>query len=132
MRALIFDSIYDAYLGVITHVNVREGKLSLGDEILMMHSKKRFTVTSLGTFSPTAMEGKEALYAGDVGFVTASIKNVRDTAPGDTITLAENPAEEPLPGYHPVRQMVFCGMYPVDGADYPDLRDALEDRKSVV
>ncbi len=126
LRALIFDSIYDAYLGVITHVNVREGKLSLGDEILMMHSKKRFTVTSLGTFSPTAMEGKEALYAGDVGFVTASIKNVRDTAPGDTITLAENPAEEPLPGYHPVRQMVFCGMYPVDGADYPDLRDALE------
>jgi GTP-binding protein LepA len=87
LRALIFDSIYDAYLGVITHVNVREGKLSLGDEILMMHSKKRFTVTSLGTFSPTAMEGKEALYAGDVGFVTASIKNVRDTAPGDTITL---------------------------------------------
>ena len=126
LRALIFDSIYDAYLGVITHVNVREGKLSLGDEILMMHSKKRFTVTSLGTFSPTAMEGKEALYAGDVGFVTASIKNVRDTAPGDTITLAENPAEELLPGYHLVRQLWCCGRYPVDGADYPDLRDALE------
>ncbi len=126
LRALIFDSIYDAFLGVITHVNIREGKLSRGDEIRMMHSGKEFTVTSLGTFSPTSMEAKDTLYAGDVGFVTASIKNVRDTAPGDTITLAENPAEEPLPGYQPVRQMVFCGMYPVDGADYADLRDALE------
>lgn len=126
LRALIFDSIYDAFLGVITHVNIREGKLSRGDEIRMMHSGKEFTVTSLGTFSPTAMEAKDTLYAGDVGFVTASIKNVRDTAPGDTITLAENPAKEPLPGYQPVRQMVFCGMYPVDGADYADLRDALE------
>ncbi len=126
LRALIFDSIYDAYLGVITHVNIREGKLSQGDEIRMMHTGKDFIVTSLGTFSPTSLEGRETLYAGDVGYVTASIKNVRDTAPGDTITLAENPAAEPLPGYHPVRQMVFCGMYPVDGADYPDLRDALE------
>ncbi|HPX93695.1 MAG TPA: translation elongation factor 4 [Bacillota bacterium] len=126
LRALIFDSLYDAYLGVIAHVNVREGQVSLGDEILMMHSKKQFTVTSLGTFSPTAMVPGESLCAGDVGYITASIKNVRDTAPGDTITLAESPAPEPLPGYQPVRQMVFCGMYPVDGADYPDLRDALE------
>lgn len=126
LRALVFDSLYDPYLGVITYVNIREGQLSRGDEIRMMHSGKEFTVTSLGTFSPTSLEGRETLYAGDVGYVTASIKNVRDTAPGDTITLAENPAEEPLPGYQPVRQMVFCGMYPVDGADYPDLRDALE------
>ena len=126
LQALIFDSLYDAFLGVITHVNIREGQVSRGDEILMMHSQKQFTVTSLGTFSPTAMEPRETLYAGDVGYITASIKNVRDTAPGDTITLADNPASEPLPGYQPVRQMVFCGMYPVDGADYPDLRDALE------
>lgn len=99
LRALIFDSLYDAYLGVIAHVNVREGQVSLGDEILMMHSKKQFTVTSLGTFSPTAMVPGESLCAGDVGYITASIKNVRDTAPGDTITLAESPAPEPLPGY---------------------------------
>ncbi|MGI6157341.1 MAG: translation elongation factor 4 [Saccharofermentanales bacterium] len=126
LRALIFDSIYDAYLGVIAHINVQEGKLSLGDEILTMHSGKTFTVTNLGTFSPTEMQERPTLYAGDVGYVAASIKNVRDTAPGDTITLAEHPADAPLPGYQPVRQMVFCGMYPVDGADYPDLRDALE------
>ncbi len=126
LRALIFDSLYDAFLGVITHVNIREGSLSKGDEILMMHSGKSFNVVSLGTFSPTAMEPRDRLLAGDVGYVTASIKNVRDTAPGDTITLANNPAQEPLPGYQPVRQMVFCGMYPVDGADYADLRDALE------
>ncbi|NLB27871.1 MAG: elongation factor 4 [Clostridiaceae bacterium] len=126
LRALIFDSLYDAYLGVITHVNVREGQVSRGDEILMMHSKKQFIVASLGTFSPTSMEPGESLRAGDVGYITASIKNVRDTAPGDTITRADDPALEPLPGYQPVRQMVFCGMYPVDGADYPDLRDALE------
>ncbi|MFY9396295.1 MAG: translation elongation factor 4, partial [Saccharofermentanales bacterium] len=126
LRALVFDSLYDAYLGVIAHVNIREGKLSMGDEILLMHSGKEFTVTSLGTFSPTSIQPAKTLYAGDVGYVAASIKNVSDTAPGDTITLAENPASEPLPGYKPVNQMVFCGMYPVDGADYPDLRDALE------
>jgi GTP-binding protein LepA len=126
LRALVFDSLYDAYLGVIAHVNIREGKLSMGDEILLMHSGKEFTVTSLGTFSPTSMQPVKTLYAGDVGYVAASIKSVSDTAPGDTITLAENPASEPLPGYKPVNQMVFCGMYPVDGADYPDLRDALE------
>ncbi|HHX19192.1 MAG TPA: elongation factor 4, partial [Clostridiaceae bacterium] len=126
LRALVFDSLYDAYLGVIAHINIREGKLSMGDEILLMHSGKEFTVTSLGTFSPTSMQPVETLYAGDVGYVAASIKSVSDTAPGDTITLAENPASEPLPGYKPVSQMVFCGMYPVDGADYPDLRDALE------
>ncbi len=126
LRALVFDSLYDAYLGVIAHVNIREGKLSMGDEILLMHSGKEFTVTSLGTFTPTSMQPAETLYAGDVGYVAASIKSVGDTAPGDTITLAENPASAPLPGYKPVSQMVFCGMYPVDGADYPDLRDALE------
>ncbi len=126
LRALVFDSLYDAYLGVIAHINIREGKLSMGDEILLMHSGKEFTVTSLGTFSPTSMQPAQTLYAGDVGYVAASIKSVGDTAPGDTITLAADPASEPLPGYKPVNQMVFCGMYPVDGADYPDLRDALE------
>ena len=112
LRALVFDSLYDAYLGVIAHINIREGKLSMGDEILLMHSGKEFTVTSLGTFSPTSMQPVETLYAGDVGYVAASIKSVSDTAPGDTITLAEDPASEPLPGYKPVSQMVFCGMYP--------------------
>lgn len=126
LKALVFDSLYDAYLGVIAYINVREGQVAVGDEILLMHSKKQFIVTSLGTLSPTSMEAREKLSAGDVGYLTASIKNVRDTAPGDTITLARDPATTPLPGYQPVRQMVFCGMYPVDGADYSDLRDALE------
>lgn len=126
LRALIFDSEYDSYRGVIAHVNIREGKVSAGDSIYMMHTGKDFVVTEVGTFLPDAYVPTETLYAGDVGYVTASIKNVRDTAVGDTITLLENKAAEPLPGYKPVRNMVFCGMYPVDGADYPNLRDALE------
>ncbi len=126
LQALVFDTYYDTYLGVIAHVNIREGILKTDDKILAMHTGKSFEVTGLGTFSPLGMVYSDVLTAGDVGFVTAGIKDVRDIAPGDTITLAAHPAKEPLPGYSPVRQMVFCGMYPVDGADYPDLRDALE------
>lgn len=126
LQALVFDTYYDTYLGVIAHVNIREGVLKADDKILAMHTGKSFEVTGLGTFSPLGMVYTDTLTAGDVGFVTAGIKDVRDIAPGDTITLVAHPAKEPLPGYSPVRQMVFCGMYPVDGADYPDLRDALE------
>lgn len=126
LQALVFDTYYDTYLGVIAHVNIREGVLKADDKILAMHTGKSFEVTGLGTFSPLGMVYSDALTAGDVGFVTAAIKDVRDIAPGDTITHTAYPAKEPLPGYSPVRQMVFCGMYPVDGADYPDLRDALE------
>ena len=126
LRALIFDSKYDTYKGVIVHVNVREGSVSVGDRIRMMNKKKEFIITELGYFRPGAFQPCEELLAGDVGYIVASIKNVRDTAVGDTVTLASRPAESPLHGYKRVQQMVFCGFYPVDGADYPDLRDALE------
>ncbi len=126
LQALIFDSQYDTYKGVIIHVNVRQGKVETGDDIVMMNTKKKFTVTELGYFHPGSYLEATELIAGDVGYIVASIKNVRDTAVGDTVTHRANPAKEPLPGYKPVQQMVFCGMYPVDGADYPVLRDALE------
>ncbi|HHU08380.1 MAG TPA: elongation factor 4 [Clostridiaceae bacterium] len=126
LQALIFDSQYDTYKGVIVHVNVRHGKVGTGDEIVMMNTQKKFTVTELGYFHPGSYREAKELVAGDVGYIVASIKNVRDTAVGDTVTHRANPAKEPLPGYQPVQQMVFCGMYPVDGADYSALRDALE------
>lgn len=126
LRALIFDSIYDNYKGVITHVRVKEGSVRTGQEILMLHTRKKFTVTELGYFRPGGLVPAEALYAGDVGYICASIKNVRDTQVGDTVTLASNPAKEPLPGYKKAVSMVFCGIYPADGARYADLRDALE------
>ena len=126
LRALIFDSKYDTYKGVIVHVNVKEGSVKLGDRILMMNTGKDFVVTEIGYFRPGELQPAEALLAGDVGYIVASIKNVRDTAVGDTVTLASNPATEPLPGYKKVQPMVYCGLYPTDGAKYPDLRDALE------
>ena len=126
LRALIFDSKYDTYKGVIVHVNVKEGSVRSGDRILMMNTGKEFTITELGYFRPGEFSPCQELLAGDVGYIVASIKNVRDTAVGDTVTLAARPAEKALPGYKRVQQMVFCGLYPVDGADYPDLRDALE------
>jgi len=126
LRALIFDSKYDTYKGVIVHVNVKEGSVRSGDRILMMNTGKEFTITELGYFRPGEFAPCQELLAGDVGYIVASIKNVRDTAVGDTVTLASRPAEKALPGYKRVQQMVFCGLYPVDGADYPDLRDALE------
>ena len=126
LRALIFDSKYDTYKGVVVHVNIREGSVRTGDRILMMNTQKEFIVTELGYFHPGTFFPCEELLAGDVGYIVASIKNVRDTAVGDTVTLASRPATTALAGYKKVQQMVYCGFYPMDGAKYPDLRDALE------
>ncbi|KFA57556.1 translation elongation factor 4 [Mageeibacillus indolicus] len=126
LRALIFDSKYDSYRGVIVNVRIKDGCVKVGDEILMMNTGKSFVVTELGHFNPGVLVPDAKLYAGDVGYLVASIKNVRDTAVGDTVTLKANPASEPLPGYKHVQQMVFCGLYPADSARYNDLRDALE------
>lgn len=126
LKALIFDSFYDSYKGVIVHIRVKEGSVRTGDVIRMMYTKKEFVVTEVGYFRPGQYSPCSELLAGDVGYISASIKNVRDTRVGDTVTLAERPAAEPLPGYKKVQSMVFCGIYPADGAKYPDLRDALE------
>jgi GTP-binding protein LepA len=126
LQALIFDSLYDSYKGVIAYVRIMEGRVKPGDEIKMMYTGKEFEVTEVGYFRPGAYLPCDELLAGDVGYISASIKNVRDTRVGDTITLAKNPAKGPLPGYKKVNPMVFCGMYPADGAKYSDLRDALE------
>ncbi len=126
LKALIFDSKYDPYKGVIIHICVREGQVRVGDQILMMHTGKTFIVTELGYFKPGEFVPCGELEAGDVGYLCASIKNVSDTAVGDTVTHAERKAEKALPGYKRAQQMVFCGMYPADGAKYPDLKDALE------
>jgi len=126
LRALIFDSYYDSYRGVIVYVRVKEGRIKVGDEIRMMNTRKEFQVVEVGYFRPGTLVPCEELIAGDVGYITASIKNVRDTRVGDTITVVSNPAKEPLPGYKKVNPMVFCGVYPADGAKYDDLRDALE------
>ena len=126
LRALIFDSLYDSYKGVIVHVRIVEGSVKPGDTIRMMYTGKEFTVTEVGYFRPGQYAQCDALLAGDVGYIAASIKNVRDTRIGDTVTSADRPASEPLPGYKKVQSMVFCGIYPADGAEYNDLRDALE------
>lgn len=126
LRALIFDSKYDSYKGVIVNVNVKEGSVRQGDRILMMNTGTDFIVTELGYFRPGEFQPCEQLLAGDVGYIVASIKNVRDTAVGDTVTMANRPAATALPGYKKVQPMVYCGLYPTDGAKYPDLRDALE------
>lgn len=126
LRALIFDSKYDTYKGVIVHVCVKEGQVKLGDNILMMNTGKDFIVTEIGYFRPGEFVPCKELIAGDVGYIVASIKNVKDTGVGDTVTQNSNPAKVALPGYKKAQQMVFCGLYPVDGSKYPDLRDALE------
>ena len=126
LKALVFDSLYDSYKGVIIHVRVKEGTVKPGDTIRMMYTKKEFIVTEVGYFRPGKYVPCDGLLAGDVGYIAASIKNVRDTRIGDTVTLADRPAVEPLPGYKKVQSMVFCGIYPADGAKYNDLRDALE------
>jgi len=126
LRALIFDSFYDSYKGVIVYMRVKEGIVKTGDIIRMMYTKKEFVVTELGHLKPGGLSPASELKAGDVGYIAASIKNVRDTRVGDTITLVDNPAQEPLPGYKKVNSMVFCGIYPADGSKYGDLRDALE------
>jgi GTP-binding protein LepA len=126
LKALIFDSFYDNYKGVITYVRIKEGTVRAGTEIKMMSNGKTFLATEVGYFHPGKLAEADVLKAGDVGYIVASIKNVKDTSVGDTITDAKNPANEPLAGYKKVQSMVFCGIYPADGARYEDLRDALE------
>ena len=129
LRALIFDSQYDNFRGVIVYIRVQEGTLRRDMTARMMASGAEYRVVELGHMRPLGLEPCEELRAGDVGYFTASIKNVADTQVGDTVTDAERPAAEPLPGYRPVLPMVFSGIYPADGARYPDLRDALEKLK---
>ncbi len=126
LRALIFDSIYDSYRGVIVYVRVMEGTLKAGETMRMMATGAEFNVVEVGYMRATSLERCEKLSAGEVGYITASIKTVRDAKVGDTVTKTERPAGEPLPGYRKVNPMVFCGIYPADGADYENLRDALE------
>ena len=126
LKALIFDSQYDSYRGVIVFMRVFDGKLRAGDHIRMMATGSEFDVVEVGVMSPLGLTPCGELTAGDVGYLTASIKNVSDTEVGDTVTLAEHPAAEPLPGYRKAQPMVYSGIYPDDGSRYPDLRDALE------
>ncbi|MGI6084388.1 MAG: translation elongation factor 4 [Acetivibrionales bacterium] len=126
LRALVFDSYYDAYKGVVAYVRVMEGKASQGDIIRMMHTGKEFLITEIGYLRAGGLVPSDALMAGEVGFICGSIKNVKDCRVGETITNASNPAKEPLPGYKKAIPMVYCGIYPVDGSKYGDLRDSLE------
>jgi len=126
LRALIFDSIYDSYRGVIVYVRVMDGSIKPGDTMRMMATGAEFTVVETGYMRATSLEPNKKLSSGEVGYITASIKTVSDARVGDTVTTAENPAAEALPGYRKVNPMVFCGIYPADGADYENLRDALE------
>ncbi len=125
LKALIFDSYFDSYKGVIAHIRIMQGHIRKGMRLQMMATGKSFEVTDVGCFKPQPVDLGE-LGAGEVGFVAGSLKDVRDVRVGDTITEAENPAKEPLPGYRGVTPMVYCGLYPVDSADYDNLKDALE------
>ena len=129
LRAMIFDSIYDSYKGVIIYVRIKEGQIHVGDEFRLMATGSTFNVVECGYMRATSLEPREGLYAGEVGYITASIKSLQDAQVGDTVTLVKNPAAMPLPGYRKVQSMVFCGIYPVDGARYGDLRDALDKLK---
>ncbi len=129
LRALIFDSYYDSYKGVIIYVRVKEGQIHPGDEFKLMATGSTFQVVECGYMRATSLEPMEGLYAGEVGYIAASIKSLQDAQVGDTVTLVSNPADEPLPGYREAQSMVFCGIYPADGARYGDLRDALEKLK---
>ena len=126
LRCLIFDSYYDSYLGVVVNIRVVEGTLRAGDRIKLMSTGAEFDIVDVGYLDAFGLKSGEFLSAGDVGYLTASIKSVGDTRVGDTVTLANNPADEPLPGFKEVRPMVFAGIYPADGARYGDLKDALE------
>lgn len=126
LKALVFDSYYDAYRGVVVYLRIMEGTLRAGDTVLLMAAGTQFSVVELGFMGATCINPQECLTAGEVGYFTASIKNVGDVHVGDTVTLAARPTESPLPGYREVVPMVFSGIYPVDGARYPDLRDALD------
>ena len=126
LRALVFDSQYDPYVGVVVYFRIKEGTLRKGQTIRMMATGAEYTVLECGYLKPIGNEPADALQAGEVGYFTASIKNVKDTRVGDTIADAAAPAAEPLPGYRPAQPMVYCGIYTEDGSKYPDLRDALE------
>ncbi len=126
LKALIFDSVYDSYKGVVVYLRLFDGTLKTGDTVRLMQTGFECTVVEVGHMGATALTPTGRLAAGEVGYFTASIKNVQDTRVGDTVTGAASPAKEPLPGYRKATPMVFCGIYPADGADYPDLKDALE------
>ena len=125
LKCLIFDSYYDSYKGVIVYVRVMEGTLKAGDRIRMMATGAEFDVVEVGTMHPSGLRPTDALSAGDVGYIAASIKSIRDTRVGDTVTRCDFPASEPLPGYKKVNSMVYCGIYTADGAQYEDLKEAL-------
>ena len=125
LKALIFDSYYDSYRGVIVYVRVKEGSLKAGQRIRMMQTKAEFDVVEVGRMHPSGLIPMDELTAGEVGYIAASIKNIQDTQVGDTVTVTSNPASEPLPGYKKVNPMVYCGIYPADGAHYEDLKEAL-------
>jgi len=125
LKGLIFDSVYDAYRGVVLNIRIVDGMVKPGDKIKLMSNGKTFEVTEVGVFSPKAVQ-RDYLMVGDVGYLTAAIKTVQDTRVGDTITLADNPAEKALPGYKKKNPMVYCGLYPIDTSRYNDLREALE------
>ena len=126
LRALIFDSYYDSYRGVIVYVRVMEGRLKAGDTIRMLACGAEYSVVEVGYMGATTLTPSQELVSGEVGYIAASIKNVKETAVGDTVTSVDKPAAEPLPGYRKANPMVFSGIYPADGAKYPDLREALE------
>ena len=126
LQALVFDSLYDSYRGVIIFMRIKEGRVKKGDAIRFMATGAEFTVTEVGTFAPGQFIPAEELSSGMVGYLTASIKNIRDARVGDTVTSVMHPAKEALPGYKKVLSMVYCGIYPSDSQKYPDLRDALE------
>ena len=126
LKCLIFDSIYNEYKGAIAYVRVKDGTVKVGDEIVLMSNGKTFTVAEVGHFEPGSYEPCDKLFAGEVGYIAASIKSLSDIRVGDTITLKENKALEPLPGYKKVNPMVYCGIYPMDGSDYENLKVALE------
>ena len=126
LQALVFDSQYDPYVGVVVYFRIRQGTLRKGQTIRLMATGAQYTILECGYLKPLGNEPTDALQAGEVGYFTASIKTVKDTQVGDTVTDAENPAPEPLPGYWPAQSMVYCGIYTEDGSKYPDLRDALE------
>ena len=125
-KCLIFDSYYDNYKGAVAYVRVKEGTVKVGDEILFMAAKKTYTVTEVGYFVPGSYMPTKEIKAGEVGYIAASVKNLSDIHVGDTVTLKDNPADEPLEGYKKVTPMVYCGIYPVDGSEYENLKVALE------
>lgn len=125
LKALVFDSLYDSYRGVVAYVCIKEGELRVGDMITMMATGKEYEVSELGVFTPSEVK-QDVLTVGDVGYLTAAMKDVSDTRVGDTVTLSDRPAAEPLEGYRKMNPMVYCGLYPVDSDNYNDLREALE------